>query len=116
MAVGVAIWFQAGLTKSREVKTSGRLWKKLGISRKSAYRGLASLEGRKLVKVERHRPLQMVDGETRLSLMAELDVDFDDEGESESEVRAVCDYAAEWFQGYAWDIAKIKTGRVESND
>ena len=44
LAVGIALWFKAGVTKRAEVKATGTLWEKLGIHRKSAYRGLLALE------------------------------------------------------------------------
>jgi hypothetical protein len=54
LAVGIALWFKAGVTKRREVKATGTLWGKLGIHRKSAYRGLSALETSGLITVVRH--------------------------------------------------------------
>lgn len=44
LAVGIALWFKA----------TGTLWGKLGIHRKSAYRGLSALETAGLITVVRH--------------------------------------------------------------
>jgi hypothetical protein len=54
LAVGIALWFKAGVTKQFVVKASNTLWSKLGINRKSAYRALTALEHAGLVSVERH--------------------------------------------------------------
>jgi DNA-binding MarR family transcriptional regulator len=37
-----------------EVKATGTLWEKLGIHRKSAYRGLSALEAAGLITIVRH--------------------------------------------------------------
>ena len=54
LAVGIALWFKAGVTKRAEVKATGTLWEKLGIHRKSAYRGLSALETAGLITIVRH--------------------------------------------------------------
>ena len=54
LAVGVAVWFKAGATRSREVRLSGQLLSRFGLNRHSAQRGLAALEAERLVSVERH--------------------------------------------------------------
>jgi hypothetical protein len=54
LAVGIALWFKAGLTKCGQVKATGTLWHKCGIHRKSAYRGLSALEAAGLITVVRH--------------------------------------------------------------
>ena len=53
LAVGIALWFKRGVTKSPTVKASGSLWEKFGIERRSAYRGLESLEQAGLITVIR---------------------------------------------------------------
>jgi hypothetical protein len=54
LAVGIALWFKAGVTKRAEVRATGTLWEKIGIHRKSAYRGLSALETAGLITVVRH--------------------------------------------------------------
>lgn len=53
MVVGVGLWFLSGLTGSKTVKPTGKLWKSLSISRQAAYRAIAALEKRGLVEVIR---------------------------------------------------------------
>ena len=53
LMVGVGLWFLSGLTGSREIKPTGRLWQSLSISRQAAYRSLAALEKRGLIGVKR---------------------------------------------------------------
>ena len=53
LMVGVGLWFLSGLTGSREIKPTGRLWQFLSISRQAAYRALAALEKRGLIAVRR---------------------------------------------------------------
>lgn len=53
--VAIAIWFLAGVTRSRNVALSSRLMFSLGSSRYSTYRGLKALEEAGLVTVIRHR-------------------------------------------------------------
>jgi hypothetical protein len=53
--VAIAIWFFAGVTRSRSVALSSRLMFSLGSSRFSTYRGLKALEEVGLVTVIRHR-------------------------------------------------------------
>jgi hypothetical protein len=55
LAVGVAIWYQAGLKKSQRVKLPSSLLRAFGINRHSGYRALRELERAGLLKVERHR-------------------------------------------------------------
>jgi len=52
--VAIAIWFLAGVTRSRNVALSSRLMFSLGSSRFSTYRGLKALEEAGLVTVIRH--------------------------------------------------------------
>lgn len=54
LAVGLGVWFKAGLTKQREVQLSGSVLRRLGLHRRVGYRGLAALEGAGLVSVDRH--------------------------------------------------------------
>lgn len=49
--VGVAIWFLAGLTRSRSVRLSGRVSRAFGVDRHAKYRALRWLEDAKLVAV-----------------------------------------------------------------
>jgi hypothetical protein len=56
LAVAVALWYQAGLTKSREgLAVTPRLLRRFGINRYAGYRGLGLLELAGLVSVDRHR-------------------------------------------------------------
>jgi hypothetical protein len=55
LAVGLAIWFHAGLEKRREVQLAGSTMVAMGINRAAGYRGLAALEKAGLITVERHR-------------------------------------------------------------
>jgi len=52
--VAIAIWFFAGMSRSRSVTLSSRLMFTLGSSRFSTYRGLKALEEVGLVAVIRH--------------------------------------------------------------
>ena len=54
LAVGVALWFQAGLVKRNEVKLSRKLLERFGVKRDAARRGLGLLEEKGLVSVQRH--------------------------------------------------------------
>ncbi len=53
LAVGVALWFRAGLTKSATVKMSGKLLRHFDIKRDAGRRGLFALERAGLVSVDR---------------------------------------------------------------
>lgn len=53
LAAGVALWYQSGLTKKNPVKATRKLWGKFEINRKSASRGVRSLEGAGLITVVR---------------------------------------------------------------
>lgn len=53
LAVGVALWFKAGLTGSHTVKPTGALWQQFGLTRQAVYRGLRQLESAGLVEVDR---------------------------------------------------------------
>jgi hypothetical protein len=53
--VGLALWFLAGCKKSGEISPTWRTWRKCGVHRNSAYRGLEYLERAGLVSVKRHR-------------------------------------------------------------
>jgi hypothetical protein len=55
LAVGLALWFKAGMTGDKEITAGKALWERVGIGRKSAYRGLNALERAGLVLVVRHR-------------------------------------------------------------
>ncbi len=53
--VGLALWYQAGLTRSTEVRCPmSMLTKQMGVSRHSVYRALIALEKALLMTVERH--------------------------------------------------------------
>jgi DNA-binding transcriptional ArsR family regulator len=51
--VGIALWFLAGVHKSRVVPLSNHACRRLGLDRNSKYRGLAWLEDAGLVSVKR---------------------------------------------------------------
>ena len=53
--VGICLWFLRGVSKSYEVKLSGKLLRSLGVKRNAGYRGLRNLEFAGLVSVARHR-------------------------------------------------------------
>ena len=55
LAGGVAIWFEARLTKRAEIKLASKLVCRFGLKRDAVRRGLAALEERGLVSVRRHR-------------------------------------------------------------
>ena len=52
--VAMALWFLAGLQKSRTVALSGAVLLELGVKRHAGYRGLAALEKAGLATVHRH--------------------------------------------------------------
>jgi DNA-binding MarR family transcriptional regulator len=53
--VGLVLWYQAGLTKSTEVRCPmSMLTKQMAVSRHSVYRALVALEKAALITVERH--------------------------------------------------------------
>ena len=52
--VGVALWFWAGITYSREIALSVTRLAELGVGRHAAYRALKGLEKAGLVDVQRH--------------------------------------------------------------
>jgi hypothetical protein len=52
--VGVALWHLAAMKNSARVSLSGSVLTSFGVSRYSTSRALESLEGAKLVEVERH--------------------------------------------------------------
>ena len=54
LSVGLALWYLAGLTKSRTVKLTGATLKIFGTERRAAYRALKGLEAAGLVTVKRH--------------------------------------------------------------
>ena len=51
--VGVALWYTAGLNRSRKVALSNVLGRRFGLDRNSKYRGLDWLEEAGLISVER---------------------------------------------------------------
>ena len=53
--VAIALWFLAGVKRTRTVPLSGSVLDELGVSRYSGYRALTALEHAGLVRVERHR-------------------------------------------------------------
>jgi len=52
-AVGVALWFRAGIARSRTVSISYRDLEEMGVNRYAARRGLRALEAAGLVSIER---------------------------------------------------------------
>ena len=54
LRVGLALWYLAGLKKSREVRPNRDAWQRFGLSPEAGRRGLAALEAGGLVAVERH--------------------------------------------------------------
>ena len=55
LAVGLALWFKAGVSKRATVKLSSSVRDKIGLDRYSARRGLEALERAELVDVDRQR-------------------------------------------------------------
>jgi DNA-binding transcriptional ArsR family regulator len=53
LAVGLAVWFEAGRRKLSEVKLTTAILKRFGVNRKAKYRALKSLEKAGLVRVRR---------------------------------------------------------------
>lgn len=53
LQVAVAVWFLAGLHRSRVVPLSNKISNRFGLDRNSKYRALAWLEERRLITVER---------------------------------------------------------------
>jgi len=53
LAVALAIWFQAGRRRSKEVTLTTAVIDRFGIDRKAKYRGLSALEKAGLVRVHR---------------------------------------------------------------
>jgi DNA-binding MarR family transcriptional regulator len=51
--VATAIWFLAGVGRTRTIRLQGGLLRQLGVNRHAAYRGLNALEEAGLVAVER---------------------------------------------------------------
>jgi len=71
LCVGVELWFQVGLLKSREVAVNLSRFKLNGIGRAAASRGLAALHAAKLVSVIRHpgrKPLVRLEVGTAASM------------------------------------------------
>ncbi len=52
--VAIALWFLAGVKRTRTVALSGSVLSGLSVKRHSGYRGLTALEQAGLVRVERH--------------------------------------------------------------
>jgi hypothetical protein len=53
LAIGLALWFRVGITRSREVKLSSATLSKFTVSRKAVYNGLQSLADAGLISVRR---------------------------------------------------------------
>ena len=53
--VAIALWFLAGLNRSRKVALSQSTLRLFGVSRQASYRALTRLETAELVSVNRHR-------------------------------------------------------------
>jgi hypothetical protein len=54
LRVGLALWYLAGVKKSRDVKPTWDTWKRFGLSPDAGRRGLVVLERVGLVTVDRH--------------------------------------------------------------
>ena len=52
--VAIALWFLAGLKRSRQVALSQSTLRLFGVSRQASYRALSRLESAGLVSVDRH--------------------------------------------------------------
>jgi len=52
--VAIALWFLAGVAKSRRIKPTWATWQRFGVSPDTGRRGLAALEHAGLVAVDRH--------------------------------------------------------------
>jgi hypothetical protein len=53
VAVALALWFQVGRRRSKEVRLTTAVIERFGIDRKAKYRGLSALEQAGLIKVRR---------------------------------------------------------------
>jgi hypothetical protein len=53
IVVGLALWFEAGRRKSRDVKLTSAILERFGVNRKAKYTALESLEKAGLVRVRR---------------------------------------------------------------
>ena len=53
LAVGLALWFEAGRRRSQTVTLTSAILARFGVNRKGKYRGLASLEREGLIEVVR---------------------------------------------------------------
>jgi len=53
LAVGLAIWFEAGRRRSREVTLTNAILERFGVTRKTKYRGLNALEEAGLIVLDR---------------------------------------------------------------
>jgi hypothetical protein len=53
LAVGLALWFEAGRRRSQTVTLTSAILARFGVNRKGKYRGLASLEKAGLIEVVR---------------------------------------------------------------
>lgn len=53
LAVGLAIWFEAGRRKSNNINLTRAICERFGVNRKAKYRGLTSLENANLISVVR---------------------------------------------------------------
>ena len=54
LAIGVALWFKAGVSSTHTVPASGSLLRRFGVGRGAGRRGLRLLETAGLIKVKRH--------------------------------------------------------------
>ncbi len=54
LAIGLVLWFKAGVSSSHTVPASGSLLRRFGVGRGAARCGLLSLEIAGLIKVKRH--------------------------------------------------------------
>jgi hypothetical protein len=57
--VGVVLWLEAGLAKSRNVKLNLSRLVELGITRQSAHRAVKNLEAARLISISRHPGRQL---------------------------------------------------------
>ena len=53
LAVGLALWFEAGRKRTRQVRLTGPILRRFSVERRAAYRALGALERAGLVSVKR---------------------------------------------------------------
>jgi hypothetical protein len=53
LTVALAIWFEAGRKRSKEIRLTAAILRRFGVNRKAKYTALASLENAGLVRIQR---------------------------------------------------------------